>query len=117
MGFCVRLSQVEKTRSIAERALETISVEREAERLNVWTAYVNLEAEFGNMNDIDTHINDSMGMKRSAAIMCVFHRGCQRVNNVESFDLLVANALGKASTSAISISLGRHSDAYLALAP
>ncbi|KAK6941973.1 S1 domain [Dillenia turbinata] len=48
MAFMVSLSDVEKARSIAERALRTINVREESEKLNIWVALFNLENKFGN---------------------------------------------------------------------
>ncbi|KAK9062384.1 hypothetical protein SSX86_019570 [Deinandra increscens subsp. villosa] len=48
MAFLLSLNEVEKARSIAERALRTINIREESEKLNVWIAYFNLENEFGN---------------------------------------------------------------------
>ncbi|KAJ8544824.1 hypothetical protein K7X08_017407 [Anisodus acutangulus] len=48
MAFVLSLADVEKARSIAERALRTINIREELEKLNVWVAYFNLENEYGN---------------------------------------------------------------------
>nr|GMD39703.1 rRNA biogenesis protein RRP5 isoform X1 [Ipomoea batatas] len=48
MAFMLSLADVEKARSIAERALSTINIREESEKLNVWVAYFNLEIEYGN---------------------------------------------------------------------
>ncbi|KAF4369032.1 hypothetical protein F8388_013361 [Cannabis sativa] len=42
------MADVEKARSIAERALQTINIREENEKLNIWVAYFNLENEHGN---------------------------------------------------------------------
>ncbi|KAG9134768.1 hypothetical protein Leryth_001080 [Lithospermum erythrorhizon] len=47
MDFLVKLADVEKAREIAERALKTINVREESEKLNVWIAYFNLENVHG----------------------------------------------------------------------
>ncbi|CAL5418100.1 unnamed protein product [Camellia sinensis] len=47
MAFMLSLADVEKARSIAERALKTINIREESEKLNVWVAYFNLENEYG----------------------------------------------------------------------
>ncbi|AQZ16397.1 RRP5 (YMR229C) [Zygosaccharomyces parabailii] len=47
MAFQLQLSEVEKAREIAERALKTISFREEAEKLNIWVAMLNLENTFG----------------------------------------------------------------------
>ncbi|XP_073034174.1 rRNA biogenesis protein RRP5-like [Primulina eburnea] len=48
MAFMLSLADVEKARSIAERALKTINIREESEKLNIWVAYFNLENEYGN---------------------------------------------------------------------
>ncbi|KAK3019414.1 hypothetical protein RJ639_004664 [Escallonia herrerae] len=48
MAFMLSLADVEKARSIAERALRTINIREETEKLNIWVAYFNLENEYGN---------------------------------------------------------------------
>lgn len=47
MAFMLSLSDIQKARSIAERALRTINIREENEKLNVWVAYLNLENEYG----------------------------------------------------------------------
>lgn len=47
MAFFLDLADVEKARSVAERALKTINIREEEEKLNVWVAYFNLEDEYG----------------------------------------------------------------------
>ncbi|KDP21906.1 hypothetical protein JCGZ_03044 [Jatropha curcas] len=48
MAFMLNLADIEKARSIAERALRTINFREENEKLNIWVAYFNLEKEYGN---------------------------------------------------------------------
>ncbi|XP_041997837.1 rRNA biogenesis protein RRP5-like isoform X2 [Salvia splendens] len=48
MAFKLSLADIEKARSIAERALRTINIREESEKLNIWVAYFNLENEYGN---------------------------------------------------------------------
>ncbi|ANB11216.1 Rrp5p [Sugiyamaella lignohabitans] len=47
MAFQLQLSEIEKAREIAQRALKTINFREEQERLNVWIALLNLENSFG----------------------------------------------------------------------
>ncbi|XP_050226780.1 rRNA biogenesis protein RRP5 [Mercurialis annua] len=63
MAFMLDLSDIEKARSIAERALRTINFREENEKLNVWVAYFNLENEYGNPPE--------------EAVKKVFHRALQ----------------------------------------
>lgn len=95
MGFCISLSQVEKARAVAERALETIKLEAEVDRVNIWIAYINLESSFGSINSEAVSSQDNI--KRDAAVYRIFDRGCERVTDVESFHLRVAAALEKSN--------------------
>lgn len=47
MAFQLQLSEIEKAREIAERALKTINFREESEKLNIWIAMLNLENTFG----------------------------------------------------------------------
>lgn len=104
MAFCIELSQVEKARAVAERALSTITLENETDRTNIWVAYINMEAQFGR-NHVDTtegktdstNVKDSVDERaqilREAAVLRVFGRACERVTDVENLHLTVAAAL------------------------
>ncbi|XP_020972176.1 rRNA biogenesis protein RRP5 isoform X3 [Arachis ipaensis] len=63
MDFMISLADVEKARSIAERALRTINIREEDEKLNIWKAFFNLENKFGN--------------PKEEALMKVFQRALQ----------------------------------------
>ncbi|XP_024021580.1 rRNA biogenesis protein RRP5 isoform X2 [Morus notabilis] len=52
MDFAISMADVEKARSIAERALQTINIREENEKLNIWVAYFNLENKYGNPPEI-----------------------------------------------------------------
>lgn len=47
MAFQLELAEIEKARSVAERALNSINFREEGEKLNVIVAYLNLENKFG----------------------------------------------------------------------
>lgn len=51
MAFMLSMSEVEKARSIAERAIESINYREEVEKRNVWVAYMNLEYEYGSPSE------------------------------------------------------------------
>ncbi|GJP36935.1 hypothetical protein CLOM_g21396 [Closterium sp. NIES-68] len=48
MAFLLSLSEIDKARAVAERALKSISYREEGEKLNIWVAYLNLENMHGN---------------------------------------------------------------------
>lgn len=105
IAFCVELSQIEKARAVAERALETIAMEKETDRTNVWVAYINLEAQYGSMHGInkrrleeefgsmDKDTGERARILREAAVLRIFDRACERVTDVEKLHLTVAAAL------------------------
>ncbi|KAL8735911.1 MAG: hypothetical protein Q9166_000473 [cf. Caloplaca sp. 2 TL-2023] len=53
MAFQLTLSEVDKAREIAERALRTIHIREQDEKLNVWVALLNLEDEYGTDESLD----------------------------------------------------------------
>ncbi|RDW94919.1 hypothetical protein BP5796_00682 [Coleophoma crateriformis] len=48
MAFQMRLGELSKARDVAERAIKTINVREETEKLNIWIALLNLECAYGN---------------------------------------------------------------------
>jgi ribosomal protein S1 len=95
MAFRVSLSQFEKARALAERALDTIALPDELERTNVWIAYINLEATFGSSGEplAASELSAPALKNRASAVFRVFDRACQRVTDVKDFHLQVASAL------------------------
>lgn len=53
MAHLLQLGEIDKARSIAERALKTINVREENEKLNIWVAYLNMENSFGTDETLD----------------------------------------------------------------
>ncbi|KAK2801774.1 rRNA biogenesis protein rrp5 [Onygenales sp. PD_10] len=53
MAFQLTLSEVDKAREIAERAIRSISIGQDTEKFNVWVALLNLENTFGNEETLD----------------------------------------------------------------
>lgn len=53
MAFQLELGEVDKARQIAERALKTITLGLDSEKLNVWVALLNLENTFGNEDTLE----------------------------------------------------------------
>ena len=60
MSFQVQLSEVEKARGVAQRALKTINFREERERLNVWIALLNLENIYGTERTIEDTFKDAV---------------------------------------------------------
>jgi rRNA biogenesis protein RRP5 len=53
MAFQLGLTEVQKARDIAERALRTIHIREVEEKANIWIAWMNLEVEFGDEDRVD----------------------------------------------------------------
>ncbi|KAF2138712.1 uncharacterized protein K452DRAFT_255494 [Aplosporella prunicola CBS 121167] len=85
MAFQIGLNEVQKAKDIAERALKTINIREEEEKMNIWTALLNLEIEQGNEEKVDE----------------VFKRACQYCDPEEMHNKLIT----------IYTSTGRHEKA------
>lgn len=74
MAFQLELGEVEKAREIAERALRTISMGQDTEKLNVWVALLNLENTYGNEDSLEE----------------VFKRACQYNDTQEIYERMIS---------------------------
>jgi rRNA biogenesis protein RRP5 len=86
MAFQMQLSELSKARDVAERAIKTISVHREPEKINVWTALLNLENTYGSDETVEE----------------VFKRACQYNDDQEIHERLTS----------IYIQSGKHDVSY-----
>lgn len=59
MSFQLQISEVDKAREIAKRALRTINFREEQEKLNVWTALLNLENVYGTDESLEATFKDA----------------------------------------------------------
>ncbi|SPO02931.1 related to ribosomal RNA processing protein RRP5 [Cephalotrichum gorgonifer] len=85
MALQMQVSELTKAREIAERALRTINVREETEKLNVWIAYLNLEMAYGSKDTLEE----------------VFKRACQYNDEQEVHERLAS----------IYIRTGKHKEA------
>jgi rRNA biogenesis protein RRP5 len=53
MAHLLQLGEIDKARSVAERALKTINIREEAEKANIWVAFLNMENSFGSDETLD----------------------------------------------------------------
>ena len=74
MAFQLELGEVDKAREIAERALRTITIGQDAEKLNIWVALLNLENTYGD----DETLED------------VFKRACQYNDTQEVYERMTS---------------------------
>lgn len=59
MSFQLQLSEVDKAREIARRALQTIHFREEQEKLNVWIALLNLECAYGTDETLESTFKEA----------------------------------------------------------
>ncbi|KAK5997594.1 rRNA biogenesis protein rrp5 [Cladobotryum mycophilum] len=74
MAFQMQVSELPKAREVAERAIKSINIKEETEKLNVWVAYLNLEVAYGNKHSIED----------------VFKRACQYNDEQEVYERLAS---------------------------
>ncbi|KAK0736841.1 hypothetical protein B0T21DRAFT_286447 [Apiosordaria backusii] len=53
MAFQMQVSDLSSARQVAERAIKTINIKEELEKLNVWIAYLNLEVAYGTEETVE----------------------------------------------------------------
>ncbi|KAG6821368.1 hypothetical protein H0H93_014165 [Arthromyces matolae] len=68
MSFQLQLSEIDKAREIAKRAITTISFREEQERLNVWIALLNLENVYGTDELLESTFKDAAKANDSKTI-------------------------------------------------
>ncbi|KKK23556.1 hypothetical protein P175DRAFT_0471469 [Aspergillus ochraceoroseus IBT 24754] len=74
MAFQLELGEVEKAREIAERAIRTITIGQDTEKLNIWVALLNLENTYGDDDTLEE----------------VFKRACQYNDTQEIYERLTS---------------------------
>lgn len=74
MAFQMQVSELSKAREVAERAIKSINIREEAEKLNVWVAYLNLEVAYGSKQTVEE----------------IFKRACQYNDEQEVYERLAS---------------------------
>ncbi|KAL3963566.1 hypothetical protein ACCO45_000570 [Purpureocillium lilacinum] len=78
MSFQMQVSDLSKAREVAERAIKSINIREETEKLNVWVAYLNLEVAYGSKQTVED----------------VFKRACQYNDEQTVHEKLASNYIG-----------------------
>lgn len=60
MAYHLQATEIEKARSVARRALQTMSYRSEGERLNVWIALLNLENMYGTQESLKQTLDEAL---------------------------------------------------------
>ncbi|KAI9892883.1 MAG: rRNA biogenesis protein rrp5 [Vezdaea aestivalis] len=74
MALELQESEVSKARELAERAIRTIGIQEQGEKLNVWVALLNLENTYGTAESVEE----------------VFKRACQYCDSQEMHERLIS---------------------------
>jgi rRNA biogenesis protein RRP5 len=74
MAHLVQLGEIDKARSVAERALKIINIREENEKSNIWVAYLNMENSFGTAETLEE----------------IFHRACEYTDKKKMHSHLVS---------------------------
>lgn len=95
MAFQLQLSEIDKAREIAERALRTIHIREQDEKLNMWMALLNLENAYGTDEALDN----------------VFAKACQYCDSLDIHERL-ASTLIQSGKHEVTDTLSPPSSAY-----
>lgn len=58
--YSPQATEIEKARAVARRALTVINIRREEDRLNVWTALMNLEHLYGTRDSLQSCVHEAL---------------------------------------------------------
>lgn len=86
MVYYLRVTDIEKARAVARRALKTINFREEDERLNVWQAWLNLESRFGCAESLDMVFQDAFKTNNAEKVcshLLTLHLDAKRYNEIE----------------------------------
>lgn len=77
MAFQMQVSELAKAREVAEKAIRTIDMTEETEKLAIWAAYLNLEVAYGNKSTVEEvfkracQVNDEQEVHERLASMYI----------------------------------------------
>ncbi|KAI7495240.1 nucleic acid-binding protein [Hortaea werneckii] len=101
MAFQLQLSEIQKAREIAERALRSIHIREVEEKANIWIAWMNLEVEYGDDERVEEvfkqacQVQDSLEMHQKLASIYIDSGKHDKADAV--FERIVANKSFRAS--------------------
>ncbi|TKA76463.1 hypothetical protein B0A55_06103 [Friedmanniomyces simplex] len=101
MAFQLQLSEVQKARDVAERALRTIHIRESEDKANVWIAWMNLEVEYGDEERVEEvfkqacQVQDPLEMHEKLASIYIDSGKYGRADAI--FERVVANKAFRAS--------------------
>lgn len=99
IAFLLSISDINKAREIAERALVRISFREEHERLNIWIAWMNLENTYGRNEDFEAVMNRAILQVNPKKIYIIAARVLIQSNKHAESEAVYGVALKKFRTS------------------
>ncbi|XP_035696385.1 protein RRP5 homolog isoform X2 [Branchiostoma floridae] len=88
MAFHLHSTEIDKARTVAERALKTISFREEKEKLNVWVALMNLENMYGTEESLMTVFQRALQHNEALTIFKQLVNIYKRTGKTEEADQL-----------------------------
>lgn len=101
MSFQVQLGEIQKARDIAERALRTIHIREGEEKLNIWLAWLRLEVNYSDDDQVDEifkqacQVQDTLEIHEKMASIYIDHGKNDKAEQV--FEKMVGNKAFRAS--------------------
>jgi rRNA biogenesis protein RRP5 len=83
MAYFVSLMEIEKARSMADRALKAIDLREEKEKVNVWVAWMNLENLYGTPESLQGVFTKAVTFNEPKIIYLKLVEIYERANNIE----------------------------------
>jgi rRNA biogenesis protein RRP5 len=60
MAFILEKLDMEAARRVAKRAVKSVSIGNEADKLNIWIAYMNMESQFGTQETLEEVVKGAL---------------------------------------------------------
>lgn len=102
MAFQLQLSEVQKARDIGARALRTIHLREQDEKLNIWVALLNLEVAYGDSDSVEQVFKDACQVQDPFVIherMASIYTQCGKFKEADDiFEKMVGKKDFRAST-------------------
>lgn len=92
MAFHVQATEVDRARTIAKKALKTIDMRENQERLNIWVALLNMELRYGSKTTFDDTLKEALLLNEPFKVYSVclkIFADCKRVEELNEMVLTI----------------------------
>lgn len=92
MVFHVQATEIDRARAIGQKALKTIDVREQQERLNIWVALLNMELRFGSKDAFDEVLKEALLVNEPFKVYCVclkIFADCKRTQELSDMVLTI----------------------------